>query len=88
MRRALLRTTVAIILGIASGQWLTNNLSFRHWIAQVVRRGELMMLVNRHGIYDTDVERAWHAKLFANGGARRMSKSPRLRTRSAQCSSG
>ena len=68
MRRAVLSgLTVAILLGIASGEYLTNNFSFRRWIAQVVRRGELMSLVNRHGIYDRDIERAWRATLFANG---------------------
>lgn len=69
MRRAVLvlSPALAIFFGIASSECLTNDFSFRHWIALFVRRGELMRLVNRHGIYDHDVERAWRAKLFAIG---------------------
>jgi peptidyl-prolyl cis-trans isomerase C len=67
MRRALLFAAGAIILGIGTAECLTNNISFRRWIAHIVKRGELRALVGRRGIYDTEVERAWRAELFARG---------------------
>ena len=67
MSRPLLLATLAIILGIGTAECLTNAISFRRWIARVVRRGDLQALVGRRGIYDTDVERAWQAALFASG---------------------
>ena len=70
MIRALLAVTAALLLGIGAGEYLTNNFSVRRWIGHVVRRGDLQVLVGRRGIYDTDVERAWQAELFATGANR------------------
>lgn len=67
MRRAFLLIIIALLLGLAAGEYLTNNFSVRRWIGHVVRRGDLQVLVRRRGIYDTDVERAWRADLFATG---------------------
>jgi peptidyl-prolyl cis-trans isomerase C len=67
MRRALLLATIALVLGIGSGEYLTTNFSFRRWLGDVVRRGNLQALVERRGIYDADVERAWRGELFAAG---------------------
>jgi peptidyl-prolyl cis-trans isomerase C len=67
MRRALLLAAGAIALGIGTAEYLTNNLSFRRWIAHLAKRGELQVLVRQRGIYDTEVERAWRADLFARG---------------------
>lgn len=67
MRRFVLIAAGALLLGFGSGEYLTQNFSFRRWIAQVVRHEELRALVGRHGIYDRDVERAWQAELFALG---------------------
>jgi foldase protein PrsA len=67
MKRALLVATIAIVLGIGSAEYLTSNFSCRRWIGDVVRRGELQVLVGRRGIYDSDINRAWLAELFANG---------------------
>ena len=67
MIRGLLVVTVALLLGLAAGEYLTNNFSVRRWIGHVVRRGDLQVLVERRGIYDSDVERAWRADLFATG---------------------
>ncbi|MEO8439703.1 MAG: peptidylprolyl isomerase [Spartobacteria bacterium] len=66
MRRLLL-VLVALVLGVGAGEWLTTSFSFRHWLGQVVRRGELQALVGHRGIYQSDVERAWQAELFAVG---------------------
>jgi peptidyl-prolyl cis-trans isomerase C len=67
MMRLFLLALLAIALGIGIGEYLTTSLPFRQWIGHVVRRGELQALVGRRGIYDTDVERAWRAELFATG---------------------
>ena len=67
MRRVFLVVTISLLLGIGAGEYLTNNFFVRRWIGRVVRRGDLQALVERRGIYDTDVERAWRAQLFANG---------------------
>ena len=67
MRRFVLVATGALLLGGGSGEYLTQNFSFRRWIARVVRHDELPALVGRHGIYGRDVERAWEAELFARG---------------------
>ncbi len=69
MTRVLLALAGALLLGCGSGEYLTKNLSFRRWIARIVRHEELQALVGRHGIYDRDVERAWQAELFARGAA-------------------
>jgi peptidyl-prolyl cis-trans isomerase C len=69
MRRGLLLGTGAILLGIGAAEYLTTDISFRRWIAHVVKGGELRALVGRRGIYDTEVERAWRAELFARGAA-------------------
>ena len=69
MTRLLLAATCVIVLGIGAAEYLTQNLVFRRWIARVVRREELQVLVGRHGIYDRAVERAWQAELFARGAA-------------------
>ena len=65
MTRVLLVAAGALLLGFGSGEYLTKNIAFRRWIAQVVRHEELQALVGRHGIYDREVERAWQAELFA-----------------------
>lgn len=67
MMRPLLLALVAIALGIGAAEYLTTSFSFRHWLGQVVRRGVLETLVGRRGIYDTDVDRARQAELFATG---------------------
>lgn len=67
MMRAFLIALAAVVLGIATAEYLTTSFSFRHWIGQFVRRGELQAIVGRGGIYDTDVERAWRGELFAIG---------------------
>jgi parvulin-like peptidyl-prolyl isomerase len=67
MTRALLLATVALILGVAAAEYLRGTHAFRRWLGQVVRRGDLVALVERRGIYQNDVERAWQAELFANG---------------------
>jgi PPIC-type PPIASE domain len=68
MKRMLLAATVALMLGVATGEFLTRDAPFRRWIARVAHRGELETLVGRRGIYDTDLERAWQAEVFARGG--------------------
>jgi peptidyl-prolyl cis-trans isomerase C len=67
MIRALLLATVALVLGVAAAEHLRGNISFRRWLGQVVRRGDLVALVERRGIYKNDLERARQAELFANG---------------------
>jgi hypothetical protein len=67
MIRALLLATVALLLGVAAAEYLRGNLSFRRWLGQIVRRGDLVALVEERGIYDNDVDRAWQAELFTNG---------------------
>ncbi len=67
MTRALLLAAVAIALGVGTAEYLSGNFSFRRGLGHVVRRGDLVTLVDRRGIYDNDVERAWQAELFANG---------------------
>ena len=69
MKRFVLVAAGALLLGFGSGEYLTRNLSFRRWVAHVVRHEELRALVRRHGIYDRDVERAFQAELFAGGAA-------------------
>ena len=65
--RALLSGLVACVLGIGAAEYLTTSFPFRQWIGNVVGRGDLQALVGRRGIYDSDVERAWRADLFAVG---------------------
>lgn len=67
MRRALLLATIALVLGIGGGEYLTINFSFRRALGDIARRGYLQELAGRRGIYDTDVERAWQGELFATG---------------------
>ncbi|HEX4668294.1 MAG TPA: peptidylprolyl isomerase [Chthoniobacterales bacterium] len=67
MIRALLLATVALVLGVAAAEYLRGEISFRRWLGHVVRRGDLVALVERRGIYENDVGRAWQADLFANG---------------------
>jgi peptidyl-prolyl cis-trans isomerase C len=67
MNRLLLVVAGAIVLGIGTGEYLTTNFSFRRALGDVVRRGELQVLIGRRGIYDTDVERVWQSDLFAAG---------------------
>ncbi|HSU86192.1 MAG TPA: hypothetical protein VLI42_05625, partial [Chthoniobacterales bacterium] len=67
MIRALIVVTIGILLGIGAGEYLTSNFSVRRWIGEVVRRGDLQILVGHRGIYDTDVARAWQSELFATG---------------------
>lgn len=69
MIRGILVVAGALLLGCGSGEYLTKDLSFRRWIAHVVRHEEFPALVGRHGIYAGDVERAWQAELFARGAA-------------------
>jgi hypothetical protein len=58
MTRLLLVATGAIVLGVGTAEYLTKTFPFRHWAGELVSRGELQTLVERHGIYDKDVERA------------------------------
>lgn len=67
MKRALLIIAIAVVSGIGTGEYLANNIFFRRWLGAVVRRDELLALVARRGIYQSDVDRAWHAELFAIG---------------------
>jgi parvulin-like peptidyl-prolyl isomerase len=67
MMRLFLLALLAIVLGIGAAEYLTTSFSFRRSIGRLVRRGELQSLVGRHGIYNTDVERAWRVQLFATG---------------------
>jgi peptidyl-prolyl cis-trans isomerase C len=67
MRRVLPVALGALLLGVGSGECLTRNFSFRHWISHIVRHEQLQALVGRHGIYERDVERAWQAELFGQG---------------------
>jgi peptidyl-prolyl cis-trans isomerase C len=67
MIRAFVLVTIGILLGIGTGEYLTSNFLVRRWIGQVVRRGDLQVLVGHRGIYDTDAERAWQSELFATG---------------------
>jgi parvulin-like peptidyl-prolyl isomerase len=67
MMRLSLLALVAMAFGIGAAEYLTTSFSFRRSIGHVVRRGELQALVGCRGIYDTDVERAWRAELFAIG---------------------
>lgn len=65
MSRFFLLVTLAFVLGIGTTEFLSTNFSFRRWLGQVVRRGELQELAGRRGIYENDVERAWRTELFA-----------------------
>lgn len=65
--RLFLLALVAMAFGIGAAEYLTTSFSLHRSIGHVVRRGELQALVGRRGIYDTDVERAWRAELFAIG---------------------
>jgi len=65
--RLCLLALVAMAFGIGTAEYLTTSFSFRRSIGHLVRRGELQALVGRRGIYETDVERAWRAELFAIG---------------------
>ena len=67
MKRLLLVATGAVVLGIGTAEYLTKNFFFRRWVGEVVRRGKLQTLTGPHGIYDTDIERAWQSELFAAG---------------------
>lgn len=66
MRRLFL-LALAAALGIGLGEYLTTSFSFRRALGHLVRRGDLQVLVDRNGIYNTDVERIRHAGFFANG---------------------
>jgi peptidyl-prolyl cis-trans isomerase C len=65
MKNALL--VAAIFLGLIAGEFLAKNFWTRATIAQIVRRGELLAIVQGRGIYDRDVERAWQAQLYDQG---------------------
>jgi peptidyl-prolyl cis-trans isomerase C len=67
MIRAFVVVAIGILLGIGAGEYLTSKFSVRRWIGEVVRRGDLQVLVGRRGIYDTDVDRAWRSELFTTG---------------------
>jgi peptidyl-prolyl cis-trans isomerase C len=67
MRRTIFVVVIALLLGIAMGEYLTNNFAVRRWIGHLVRRGDLQALVGHQGIYDRDVERVWRSELFAMG---------------------
>ena len=67
MIRALLLAAVALGLGVAAAEYLGGSFSFRRWLGDIVRRGDLVALVERRGIYANDLERAWQAELFVNG---------------------
>lgn len=67
MTRLFLPALLAIALGIGTAEYLTSSFSFRRSLGRLVRRGDLQTLVGRRGIYATDVERAWRARLFATG---------------------
>jgi peptidyl-prolyl cis-trans isomerase C len=65
MKNALL--VAAIFLGLIAGEVLVKNFWARETIARLVRRGELLAIVQGRGIYDRDVERAWRAQLYDQG---------------------
>jgi hypothetical protein len=79
MIRPLLPVLAAMALGIGAGECLTTSFTFRHWLGHVVRRGELETLVERRGIYDTDIERVWRAELFAAGATPEEIEEPAAR---------
>ncbi len=58
MKRAPFVLVLVLVLGIGAGEYLTTDFAFRHWLGYIVRRGDLEALVDRHGIYGRDVERA------------------------------
>ena len=56
MRRALF-LLVALGIGLAAGECLTRNFIFRRSLGEIVRRGKLVAMVGRRGIYDRDLVR-------------------------------
>lgn len=67
MKRMLLTATLALALGLGTAEYLARNFAFRHWLGQVVMRGELQALVGQRGIYENDVERVARAERYAMG---------------------
>jgi len=67
MKRPLLTFALALCLGIAAGEALRNSFTFREWLGRFVRHDKLEATVDGHGIYQSDVQRAWLSNLFAEG---------------------